>query len=192
MAAVIPVSTIGREVDSPTSGLSRATHFVIPGVMLVRFTKNPPASTADTLTCVRPDGSTTSNAMPRQGILPHEAFHFVVESKLGWHDAFFGRVAAGATLSEVVARLHGRNGEWSRKTQALQSEALVECLQAGQWEGTADPAEFAQKLIATCRRRGVLPPEITPEEIDAIREALREFGAAWRPVLPGNSLERTF
>lgn len=160
--------------------------------MLVRFTKNPPASDADTLTCVRPDGSTTTDTMPRQGILPHAAFHFVVESTMGWHDAFFGKVAAGASLPEVALSVHGKNIERARHTQALQSESLVECLQAGQWEGSADLATFAQSLIASCRRRGVLPPEITADEIELIRTALREFGAAWRPIPPHGSLERTF
>ena len=63
--------------------------------MLVRFTKRAPAAAADSIVCVRPDGSMTSGGMARQGILPHEAFHFVVESTLGWHDAFFGHVARG-------------------------------------------------------------------------------------------------
>lgn len=160
--------------------------------MLVRFTKNPPASLVDTLTCVRPDGSTTSTDMRRLGVLPHDAFHFVIESTLGWHDAFFGHVARGDSLATVTARLHRQDGEWTKNTQAQQCESLIECLAAEQWAGASDPATFAEKLIAMCRRRGVLPPDITAEEIDRIRHALREFGAAWRPLLPGQSLERTF
>lgn len=160
--------------------------------MLVRFTKNAPADAADTLTCVRPDGSTTAHPMARQGILPHDAFHFVVETTLGWHDALFGQIARGGTVEEVTARLHVHSGGWSKLTQAMQAEALVECFQAGQWGGIADPAEFALQLVAGCRRRGVEPPDITPEEIDAVRVALREFGAAWRPLGPGASLERNF
>ncbi len=160
--------------------------------MLVRFTKNPPAATADALTCVRPDGSTTTGEMPRQGILPHNAFHFVVETTLEWHDALFGHIARGATMAEATEKLHGKAGGWTKITQALQTESLVECLQAGQWGGAADPAEFAQNLIAGCRRRGVVPPDITPEELERVRLALREFGAAWRPLTPGASLERTF
>jgi hypothetical protein len=77
-------------------------------------------------------------------------------------------------------------------TQAMQAESLVECLQTDQWSGAADPAAFAQSLVLTCRRRGVAPPDITPEELSHVRAALREFGAAWRPLGPGASLERTF
>lgn len=160
--------------------------------MLVRFAKQPAAAAADTLTCVRPDGTSTTAAMARQGVLPHEAIHFVVENSLRWHDAFFGSIARGATLADATTRLHGARTEWAKLTQGLQTEALVECLQAEQWSGASDPAEFAQKLVGTCRRYGVAPPEITADEVDALRVALREFGATWRPLAPGAALERTF
>ena len=160
--------------------------------MLVRFTKNPPTAEADTLTCVRPDGSTTTALLTRQGILPHEAVHFVVEDALGWHDAFFGHIARGESFEKITVRLHGRSARWSKITQARQSEALVECLEKDQWGGTSDPAEFAQKLVGACRQRAVEPPDITAEELERVRVALREFGAAWRPLAPGASLERTF
>ena len=161
--------------------------------MLVRFTKAVPAAKGDLLTCVRLDGTRTQGEMTRQGILPHEAFHFVLESTMRWHDGFFGHLARGAGLDELTAMLHGRSkGRSSNMTQALQSEALVDCLQSEQWAGATHPADFAEKLVATCRRRSVAPPDITPEELDRVRVALREFGAQWRPLAPGASLERTF
>ena len=160
--------------------------------MLVRFTKHRPEAAADAFACVRPDGTTTIAEMPRRGILPHAAVHFVVETTLGCHDAFFGRVARGEAIDEVTAKLHGQSGAWAKMTQAMQTEALVECLEMEQWSGTNDPAGFAEALIAGCRRRGAVPPEITAEEVDRLRVALREFGAAWRPLAPGGSLERTF
>jgi hypothetical protein len=158
--------------------------------MLVRFTKNSTAAGADLLTCVRPDGSSTSAAMPRQGILPQAAFHFIIESGLGWHDALFGQVARGSTLEEYAAKIAG--GRTPKMVQALQTESLVECLQTEQWSGAADPAGFAAALIAGCRRRGVPPPDVTADEVDAVRKQLRELGAAWRPLAPGSALERTF
>lgn len=160
--------------------------------MLVRFTKSPPAAEADVLTCVRPDGSATTGPLHRQGTLPHEAMHFVVEDVLSWHDAFFGLIARGESMDKAADRLHGRNPHWAKITQALQCEALVECLTVDQWGGAANPADFAEKLVAACRRRGVAPPDITAEELNRVRAALREFGAVWRPLAPGASLERTF
>jgi len=160
--------------------------------MLVRFTKNSPQAAADTLTCVRPDGTSTTATMPRRGILPHEAFHFVIETTLAWHDAFFGRIARGQTVAHVTAQMHGQVAEWSKMTQAQQTEALIECLEAEQSRGASDPAEFADALVKACRRRGAPSPEITAEEVERLRVALREFGAAWRPLAPGASLEKTF
>ena len=160
--------------------------------MLVRFTKNAPAARADTLTCVRPDGSSTQGEMPRQGILPHHAFHFVLEGTLGWHDALFGQLARGATLDQVTPTLPSSALHRAKNTQARQSAALVACLEATQWGGAPDPAAFAENLVATCRRRHVPPPDIDADELARVRLALRAFGAAWRPLNPGQSLERTF
>jgi hypothetical protein len=160
--------------------------------MLVRFTKGAVVAKADTLTCVRDDGSVTTGPMPRQGILPHDAFHFVVESTLGWREAFFGQVARGVALDQIAAKKAGRKTDWAPLTQALQSESLVECLQAEQWGGAAAPGLFFETLAVTCRRRGVAPPVLSEGELTNIRTALRDFGAAWRPLRPTESLERNF
>jgi hypothetical protein len=160
--------------------------------MLVRFTKGTPGAAPDTITCVRPNGTSATAPMPRQAILPHLAFHFVAESTLAWRDALFGRIAAGGALDATSSEGHGMDGLRSRNTQALQCEALIECLEAAQWGGAPDPAEFAQSLLRACRRRAVSPPDITAEELERVRLALREFGAAWRPLTPGQSLERIF
>jgi hypothetical protein len=153
--------------------------------MLVRFTKNAPSAPADTLICERADGTTARHDLPRQGILPHDAFHFVVETTLGWRDAFFGRVAAGATFHDLGVAP-------KKRTQLLQAAALVECLEATQWGGAPDHAAFAKTLAAACRRRRVPPPATTAADLTRVRLALREFGAAWRPLNPGQSIERNF
>lgn len=158
--------------------------------MLLRFTKGPVAAKTDSLACIRSDGSATTAQMPRQGILPHDAFHFVAESTLGWRDAFFGQIARGATLDQLQAKRTGQRPDWTRLPQALQAESLVECLQAEQWGGAADAATFRETLAVTCRRRGVAAPKLKDEELQRVRAALREFGAAWRPLMPGQSLER--
>lgn len=159
--------------------------------MHVRFTKGPVAG-SDAVECIRPDGTATSMAMERRGVLPHEACHFVVETTLAWRDAFFGQVSRGGSLEQVTAMLHERKTPWTKITQALQSEALVECLQAEQWGGAADPVLFAQNLMAACRRRGVAPPDITLDEVERVRVALRTFGATWRPLSAGAVLDRDF
>lgn len=159
--------------------------------MLVRFTKGLPAAAADAMTCVRTDGSSATAPLPRQGILPRLAFHFVLESTMEWRDALFGQVARGSTLQHAFDRLHDTTGRL-KDTQGLQCEALIECLETEQWSGANDPAEFAQRLLRSARRRAVPPPDITAQELEHVRAALREFGALWRPLAPGASIERTF
>ncbi len=160
--------------------------------MLVRFTKNPPGAEGDLLACARPDGSHTEGEMARRAIIPHEAFRIVVETTLGWRDGFYALIARGATIAEATAVLSENARAGRRALQALQSESLIECFEAEQSAGPADPSEFARLLINASRRRRVDPPDVTEEELDRIRVALRRFGAAWRPMRPGASIERTY
>jgi hypothetical protein len=160
--------------------------------MIVRFQKNPPAAKLDRLTCVRDDGTSTSGDMPRQGILPHDAFHFVVEHTLGWREAFFGQVAHGVSLDHITSKLHGIKVDWSKNAQALQAESLVECLQAEQWGGAADPETFRETLAVSCKRRHVPAPVLSAEDLVKVKAALRAFGAEWRALNPGQALEKKF
>ena len=158
--------------------------------MLVRFTKNSPGAAADTLTCVRTDGIITTGDMPRQGVLPRAVICYVAESTLRWLDGFFGTIARGGKCEPGRMKKSGRGG--TQHEQGLQSEALVECLEAGLWGGATEPAKFEKSLQAACRQRAVPPPKISGDKLEALRTALREFGAAWRPLNPGQSIERNF
>jgi hypothetical protein len=159
--------------------------------MLVRFTKNVPSAPADALTCLRTDGTRTSGALPKQAILPQAAFHFVIETTLGWRDGFFGQIAAGADFASVTAIFQAAQKSPAKTPRLLQTEALVARLAAEQWGGASEPAAFAVKLAAACKKARVPALALTPEELARIRTALREFGAAWRPLTPGQTLERT-
>ncbi len=160
--------------------------------MLVRFTKGSVTAPADSLVCERPDGTSTHGAMPKQGILPHDAFHLIVEKTLGWTDAFFGQIAAGASLADTTVRFHPVKKSPAPPPRIRQIEALIACLEAEQWGGASDPAVFITKFAAACRQARTPPPPLTPDDLVRVRLALREFGAAWRPLTPGKSLERIF
>ena len=160
--------------------------------MLVRFTKNAPSAPADALTCLRADNTRTSGEMPKQAILPHAAFYFVIETTLGWRDGFFGQIAEGADFAGVTATFQAAKKSPEKIPRLRQSEALVACLAAEQWGGASEPAAFAVKLAAACKKERVPALALTPDELTRVRTALREFGAAWRPLTPGQTLERTF
>ncbi len=160
--------------------------------MLVRFTKNTPSDSADALMCLRKDDTRTKGKMPKQAILPHVAFHFVIETTLGWSDGFFGQIADGADFASVTAKFQTAKKSPVKIPRLRQCEALVACLAAEQWGGASEPAAFAVKLAAACKKERVPTLPLTPEELTRVRTALREFGAAWRPLSPGHSLERRF
>jgi hypothetical protein len=158
--------------------------------MLVRFTKGPPSARSDTLICIRSDGTLTEAEMGRQGILPHEAFHWVIENALGARDAFFGRIAGGEDIAIITKRFHAS----MRKTppediSGRQIEAVIACLQADQWGGASDPAAFIKALTQASRDRRVQPRAINAKKLAELRAALRDFGAAWRPLAAGKSIE---
>lgn len=56
--------------------------------MLLIATKRPPSEKSDLLRFIRQDSSVSEIEMPRQGVLPHDLVHFVVESGLKLSDGF--------------------------------------------------------------------------------------------------------
>lgn len=160
--------------------------------MLLRFTKSLTAGAPDLLFCVRADG-TQAAEMPREGVLPRLAIHFVVENTLGWRDAVFGHIATQASpnLIQLLAQQRPRRA-LAPPVRVLQSIALVTCLQGEQWNGASDHRQFTTALAQAAKACRVAPPAISAEELDRLRLALREFGAAWRPLRAGASLEYTF
>jgi hypothetical protein len=159
--------------------------------MLVRFTKAATATAQDALSCVLPDGRTTSHPLPRQGVLSHEAIRFVVETALAIRDGVFARVAEGDSFAGALAGLD-ETPPTAALTPAIQAEVLVGELEREQWSGGSELTAFGKNYARAARARGVAPRPLTREELVRLRQALREFGAAWRPLAPGASLERTF
>jgi plasmid stabilization system protein ParE len=127
--------------------------------------------------------------MPRQGTLPHDLVHYVVESGLGWPHGFLAQVAAGRDLSSLAEYLHDPNNR-EATDQAIQVEALVESLQAQLWSGAFDREMFMEGLRGACSVRGRDVPDLTGIDLEQVlyRRAL-ELGARWQQVPFYGSLE---
>ena len=137
----------------------------------------------DTLRCVRRDGSQTSAQMPRQGVLPHDLIHYVVEGALRLDHGFLGLVAKGADISFAMEAAHEATAP-SDSDQAPQVEALVESLQAQLWAGSFDEAQFHEGVEGACSMRGRTVPELSalangPAQL--YDEAMR-LGRQWAQV----------
>ncbi len=110
----------------------------------------------DRLRYVRADGSETACPMPRQGILPHDLVHYVVESRLVDIKGFTSLVAAGAAAQFAMEQAHAPSGSQGQ-AEAIQIEAIVEALQTQLWSGRFDEADFAEGIRGACGARATAP-----------------------------------
>lgn len=146
---------------------------------------------SDRLKCQRADGSQTQSAMPRQGTLPHDLVHYVVESALPLRHGFLSQVAAGAEAAFVMQALHDKTRAVV-DTEAVQAEAVVEALQAQLWSGAFDPEAFLHGVRSACAARGQPPFEFAGENIGAVLyETALELDRRWQrlPYFQSLSLE---
>jgi hypothetical protein len=157
--------------------------------MKVKFTKERALN--DSVECVRADGSRTRALMPHQGIMPHDLFHFVVESTLEMRAGLYGHIARGCEL-RFDDDLNPSRIDAYGKVELAQSESLVECLQAESWGGTVPFEQFIDVLTVTCSTRDVQPPVLTSEKINCLRHAVASMSQRWEVLPVGASLELEF
>jgi hypothetical protein len=108
---------------------------------------------ADRLRFIRADGTETQCAMPRQGTLPHDLVHYVVESALPLRHGFLSLVAAGSDAGFVMKAVHDPSN-LTVETEAVQAEAIVEALQSQLWAGAFDSESFLQAAHLASASRG--------------------------------------
>ena len=142
----------------------------------------------DLLRCIRRDGSETSTAMPRQGILPHDLVHYVVESALGWRHGFLGMVAAGADIGWTMAQTHDP-ASVNVADQAIHAEAVVESLQAQLWSAAFDEALFLEGVRSACEVRSRSRPQLPEGCGAAMFDQALALNARWQQVPFHGSLE---
>jgi hypothetical protein len=119
----------------------------------------------DLLRFVRNNGSVTEAVMPRQGILPHDLVHYVVESALPLHHGFLSLLARGADAEFVMEAVHDKANK-EVETEAVQAEAIVEGLQAQLWSGAFDEEAFLAGAASACTARDKPPFDFGKLAID--------------------------
>ena len=145
-------------------------------------TKAGPSDKYDLLRCVREDGSETAVPMPRQGTLPHDLVHAVVESALGFSDGFIGLVAKGADIAFLSRSFH-EHIDPARHAQGAQAESAVESLQSQLWSGQFDEEAFRYGLETACAMRGVPAPDLAGCDLrGAMFDRVRALDAEWQAV----------
>ncbi len=142
--------------------------------MKLIFTKG--AGKTDHLRVERPDGPAYEIECPKQRIIPHEMVHFAVESLLTAR-GFLSHLAIDQAPSPATQQ------------ESDGVERLVEVLQGDAWSGgNASPADMLDLYHVTCEARGCPALPIGPEDLQLLRERLRELSERWHPLLVGDCL----
>lgn len=159
--------------------------------MHIRFTKQP--GKHDWMECIRTNGTTTSCLMPKQGILPHDFVHYVVEDTLDLRRGFWGIVAIGVGFPNSEPPWDAAEFNLPDLTEALQAESLVECFQAEMWNGFQASENFAEILQITCLERNVPSPDtISQGQLEQVRLRIQDFSQQWQKLAIGETLEVEF
>jgi hypothetical protein len=134
----------------------------------------------DVLRFVRNNGSATDSLMPRQGILPHDLIHYVVESALPLRHGFLSQVALGADAQLAVQAGHGADNP-AADQQAAQVEAIVEGLQTQLWCGNFDLQDFLEAANSACAARGHPPFDLSGIDVHAtLYQRAQALHAQWQ------------
>jgi hypothetical protein len=141
--------------------------------MKLTFTKG--AGKYDTLSF---DTGAPPLACPKQGILPHDLLHLVVEAALQV-GAFLTRAAQGTMTATTV----------SDDTTLQAVERIVETLQADLWSGPASDAELIAIYLHACTARDHPPLPLSVAQLRAMRVRVAALGVDWDAVPVGGSLE---
>lgn len=155
--------------------------------MHIRFKKC--SGRYDAMTCDRLDGSSIRCPMPKQGILPHDVVHFVVEDTLDLRQGFYGLIAAGINFPTGEPPWNADEFDLPDLTEALQAESLVECFQAELWSGSTEHKSFREILQITCAQRKVEAPLLTDNQIEDVRSRLQSFTETWNALPVGSSID---
>ena len=145
-------------------------------------TKQGKTDRYDSLRCVRKNGTETTTRMPRQGTLPHDLIHYVVETVLGYEYGFLGLVSRGADIAFAMEQSHDLRNE-QVTLQTIHAEAIVESLQAQLWNGEFDMDQFFVGLEGACAMRSRSAPDLSSINPQIhLYEAVLELFRIWQQV----------
>lgn len=115
---------------------------------------------------------------PKQGILPHDLIHALVETQLDLR-GFISLVFEGQNPAFAMQA----DGE------AWLAEAMVEAIQGMLWSGRLDLEQFNEWVRSICEQRQVATVVTSPEQFSALSARLKETTERWLVLAPGQSLE---
>jgi hypothetical protein len=160
--------------------------------LLIRIKKNKDGSAS--LTCIRADGSATWQRQDGQrGAVfpPHDMTHYVIESTLGYRNAFYGLIADGWEFSDFGTPFP----RGPLPQEAREVEALVGAFDLERRMGDRGLSAELNEQVRFALGRGALrfsARQLTDEELSRVRQALADVFARWWAVDAGSALELPF
>ncbi|HEY9658435.1 MAG TPA: hypothetical protein V6C65_08305 [Allocoleopsis sp.] len=159
--------------------------------MKIRFTKH--WGKQDWMECIRDNGTSTYCPMPKQGILPHDFVHYVVEDTLNLRRGFYGILAMGVGFPRSAPPWDAAEFEVGDLTEALQAESLVECFQSEMWNSFEASENFGEILQIPCSQRNVpTPVNVIEDNLQTVRSRLQTYTEKWNTLETGETLEVVF
>jgi hypothetical protein len=144
------------------------------------------------MTAVRADGTYTSTTIgPAAGFGPvHDLAHYVVETSMGIRDGFLGMLATGRDIGDFDRDA----GKW------LSPEAVFAEAVAGELSRDAmtkiplstEDFNWTVRDVLACGSVDWTPPEVSSDQLTAMRSWLAELRSSWNSLPAGETLELEF
>jgi hypothetical protein len=156
--------------------------------MLIRFHKG--GHGRDTLACARDDGTSTWSKLTDR-FAYHDIAHYVIETTLDCHDAFYGLIAQGWDIETFTAVDPHTGQRPELPVEAMQIECFVTTFQSQSWNGTPNE-ELLALWEMSCAHCGIPTRGATFAQLDTMRERLASLWRQWEALPPGQALEVEF
>lgn len=142
------------------------------------------------LTCFRTDGTSTFTKI-RPGLEVHDLAHYVVETTLGFKEAFFGLINQGYTVPDFELPRDRRPTALVPENlpiESLQTEFIVNQLQVELYNSGEQQAFIPLLQQAMANRGLAFPTILTSDKVPAMRLELRALVSKWQALPTGEVL----
>ena len=157
--------------------------------MLILFKKS--RTSQGVLYCTRGDGSQSWSKM-HPGLELHDLAHYVVESHLGYRNAFFGLIEQGHEIGDFELPREQRPQALQPAklpVEAIYAEYIVNQLQTDYATG-GTTSVFLDTLNNTLQTKGLPFPEgLDQHLVNLLRVKYRALVYQWMTLPPGQALE---
>ena len=143
------------------------------------------------LTCFRTDGTSTFTKI-RPGLEVHDLAHYVVETALGFKEAFYGLINQGYTVPDFELPRDQRPTALipeNLPVDSLQTEFIVNQLQIELYN-SGEQQDFIPLLQQAMANRDLAFPAIlTLEKVPAMRQELSALVTRWQMLPAGEVID---